>query len=128
MTRIFLLLAALVFLIVGAIYLIQPAGLAKAAGLQYTPSGLTDIRATYGGFQIGLALFLGWSAMAVSRYPAALMALLCIFASVGLGRLYGVLVDQELSTFHIIGLTFELVITLVSAALLRRSPHTASVA
>ncbi|OED44692.1 hypothetical protein AB833_00985 [Chromatiales bacterium (ex Bugula neritina AB1)] len=119
MTLLFLLLNAALFLVFGIIYLLFPAGLAQSAGLQYSTSGLTDIRATYGGFQIGLALFLGWSALNPDRYRAALMALLLIFASVGGSRLYGLSIDGAPNLFHSIALTFELAVIAFSTWLLR---------
>lgn len=116
----FLTVIAVILAIFGLLYLISPQTLAGIAGLDATASGLTDIRATYGGFQIGLALFLFWSCRNEHRLPAALVATGTIFCCVGLSRLYGIIVDGEFSTFNAIGLAFETVLTVVCAALYRR--------
>jgi len=54
----FLMVIATILAFFGLFYLVSPQTLAGTAGLTANPSGLTDIRATYGGFQVGLALFL----------------------------------------------------------------------
>jgi len=112
--KIFLLASAAIFILFGAMYLWSPENLAGVAGLSYNASGLTDIRATYGGFQIGFGLFMLWSAQSAERYGAALVAVAVIFASVGLGRFYGLMVDGQMSVFHNIGLAFEAGITLIA--------------
>jgi uncharacterized membrane protein len=116
----FLRIIATILLLFGVIYLLNPALLAGKAGITAEPSGLTDIRATYGGFQIGFALFLWWACRnpAQLRYP--LMATLVIFASVGAARFFGVIRDGELSGFNQIGLGFEIILTVVCAFYLFR--------
>lgn len=121
MIKIFLAIASIIFLIFGGIYLVSPEQIATVAGLQFNASGLTDIRATYGGFQIGFGLFLGWCLRNELRYPVALVSIALIFSCVGLGRLYGLLTDGEPSTFNFIGLTFEFAITALSLWFLRSS-------
>lgn len=117
MTKIFLMVIAVILAFFGLLYLFSPQTLAGVAGLEANASGLTDIRATYGGFQIGFALFLFWSCCNDNRLANALAATGLIFASVGLGRLYGLTVDGEVATFNLIGLTFEIVLTVVCAYL-----------
>lgn len=107
----FLTIIAAILAIFGLLYLFSPQTLALHAGIEATPSGLTDIRATYGGFQIGFALFLFWSSRREQHHGNALMATALVFASVGLGRLYGIIVDGDISTFNLIGLAFETVLT-----------------
>lgn len=126
MTKIFLTAIAVILMIFGLLYLISPQTLMQAAGLQGTASGLSDVRATYGGFQIGFALFLFWSSRDPQRFQSALMATLCIFAAVGVCRLTGIVVDGDGSTFNLIGLAFEAALTLVCLLLLRRrdTPYT----
>jgi len=113
----FLRVIASILLVFGFIYLLNPALLAGQAGLSADGSGLTDIRATYGGFQIGFALFLFW-ASGSEHMHAALVATLTVFASVGAGRFLGVLIDGELSGFNQIGLGFEIILTLACLYLL----------
>ncbi|MEM7256754.1 MAG: DUF4345 domain-containing protein [Pseudomonadota bacterium] len=111
----FLRIIAAILLAFGAIYLLNPMLLAGRAEISAAPSGVTDIRATYGGFQIGFAIFLFWACAAEDTIKPALVATMVTFASVGLARLFGVVVDGELSGFNQIGLAFEAVLTLVCA-------------
>ena len=104
----------------GLFYLVSPQTLAETAGLTANASGLTDIRATYGGFQLGLALFLFWSCRSPDKVASALVATGVIFACVGLGRLFGVIVDGDFSGFNMIGLVFEVFLTLACIFLYRR--------
>jgi len=120
MIKIFLAIASIIFLVFGLIYLFSPESLASVAGLQFSDSGLTDIRATYGGFQIGFALFIGWCLRDESHYSVALVSIALIFGCVGAARFYGLVTDGETSTFHFIGLTFEVLITAFSVWLLKR--------
>lgn len=111
---VFLRVIAAILLIFGALYLFSPITLSAKAGISSTASGLTDIRATYGGFQIGFALFLFWCCMSTPRLPSALVATALVFGSVGAARLFGVIADGELSGFNLIGLSFEVVLTAVA--------------
>ena len=119
----FLRIVAAILLIFGVIYLLSPATLAAKAGITANNSGLTDIRATYGGFQIGFAIFLFWSSMARERFSSALAATAMIFFSVGAARGFGVIVDGELSGFNLIGLGFEIVLTALCAWLFLRKEN-----
>jgi peptidoglycan/LPS O-acetylase OafA/YrhL len=119
-TNLFLRIIAAILAVFGLIYLISPITLATKAGITADNSGLTDIRATYGGIQIGLAVFLYWSSLARERIPSALAATAIIFFFVGACRFYGVIVDGELSGFNLIGLSFEIVLTIISSWLYLR--------
>lgn len=120
MTKNFLTIIAVILTFFGLLYLISPQTLAGVAGLEATPSGLTDIRATYGGFQSGFALFLFWSCRHEHRLASALMATGIIFCCVGLSRLSGIIVDGEFSTFNLTGLIFEIVLTIACIIFYRR--------
>lgn len=117
---IFLRIIAAILLLFGVIYLLNPALLAGKAGLTANASGLTDIRATYGGFQIGFGLFLLWVCKDPRQLSLALAATMLIFGSVGAARLFGVVTDGELSGFNQIGLGFELILTAACAFFLYR--------
>lgn len=119
-TTLFLKIIAAILAVFGLIYLFSPITLATKAGITADNSGLTDIRATYGGIQIGLAVFLYWSSLAHSRLSSALAATAIIFFSVGACRFYGVIVDGEFSGFNMIGLSFEVVLTVISGWLFLR--------
>ncbi len=120
----FLRIIAAILFIFGIIYLVNPAMLAAKAGITADPSGLTDIRATYGGVQIGIAVFLFWACRSEAYLKPALVATLVIFGSVGAGRLYGAIADGALSGFNQIGLGFEIVLTVVCTLFLMAAKKT----
>ena len=111
----FLKIIATILALFGLLYLFSPITLATQAGITADNSGLTDIRATYGGIQLGLAVFLYWSSLAQERISSALAATAIIFFFVGACRFYGVIADGELSGFNLIGLSFEIVLTIISS-------------
>jgi hypothetical protein len=81
------LVASVVF---GAAYLFAPAFVVGQMGIEpATPAGLTDLRATYAGFQLGMAALLAWCLREPSRHVAGLVAFACVVAGVGLSRLFG---------------------------------------
>ena len=81
------LVASVVF---GAAYLFAPEFVVRQMGIEpATPAGLTDLRATYAGFQLGMAALLAWCLREPSRHVAGLVAFACVVAGVGLSRLFG---------------------------------------
>jgi hypothetical protein len=78
----------------GAAYLLAPEFMTSQMGIQpRTPAGLTDLRATYAGFQLGMAGFLWWCLRDASRYSAGLVAFACVVGGLGASRLIGLIVD-----------------------------------
>lgn len=119
-TKGFIGFVAAMFAMFGVIYLISPRMLSELAGLQANASGLTDIRATYGGFQIGFAIYLTGLGLIRNNHRSALLAIILVVGCVGLGRLFGVLWEQSLSGFNISGLVFEFLILAIAIYLYRK--------
>ena len=69
MDRAFVWIVAAILALAGASYLVSPTAMTASAGISADASGLTDIRATYGGFQIGIAIFLAWCARSPDPPP-----------------------------------------------------------
>jgi hypothetical protein len=87
----FCLIASVVF---GAAYLFAPTFVTQQMGIEHaTPAGLTDLRATYAGFQLGMAALLAWCLREPSRHAAGLVAFACVVGGVGGTRLFGLFVD-----------------------------------
>ncbi len=102
-------------------YLIAPAALAEPAGFGVLgPSATTDVRATYGGFQIGMGAFLVWAAQAEERFRMALVLVALSIGAVFMSRVIGLVIDGELSDFHRMGLVFEASLTAATVVVLRR--------
>ena len=85
-------------------YLLAPAALTEPAGFgALGPSATTDVRATYGGFQIGMGAFLLWSAFSSGRrgteerFRIALVLVALSIGAVLASRAIGLVMDGELS-------------------------------
>jgi hypothetical protein len=107
-------------------YAIAPVAFTDAAGFGHIlAGGVTDVRATYGGLQLGLGAFLIWAASEQVRAQAALYLLVFSVPTVGVLRALGILIDGVPSAFHFGGLFFEVSLTLLTLygiARLRRVP------
>jgi hypothetical protein len=54
-------------------------------GIEHTtPAGLTDLRATYAGFQLGMAALLARCLGDESHYGAGLVVFACVVGGIGL--------------------------------------------
>ena len=88
--RAYLWICLIASVIFGAAYLFAPVLVTKQMGIEATtPAGLTDLRATYAGFQLGMAALLLWCLRDESRYGAGLVAFACVVGGIGLSRLFG---------------------------------------
>lgn len=122
LTKSYLLVVGVLTILFGVIYLFVPATMTDPAGFgPLRGSALTDIRATYGGFQIGMGAFLLWAAGAEDRMRAGLILIALSIGSLFLSRALGVLMDGELSAFHMQGLAIESTLTAITLYLIRKS-------
>jgi hypothetical protein len=121
--RIFLGLSSLLWLLYGIYCFVEPGSLAEAAGVTFTsPTGATDLRATYGG----LTAALGALALAGALVPAwtrhALVTLGTVCAGFGSARLAGAALDGGVGAYTAQALLLEFVTLGFVLWLLRRSP------
>ena len=108
---------------IGLLYFLAPSTMATPMGLDsLSPSGGVDVRASYGGFQLGLGLFLLWSATDAGRWRSALIALVLTLASVAGTRALGMLLEGTLSGIHVQATVLEAVLFLATVAVLRHCP------
>ena len=106
----------------GLVYLFAPGGLTDAAGFgALAPGGLTDVRATYGGLQLGMGAFLLWAATEESRVPMALVLVALSIGAVGLSRALGLALDGSMNPFHTSGLITEILLTAFTLYVLRQA-------
>ena len=121
-TKIFLCFSVLLWLPYGLYCALVPTYLAEVAGVVATNStGLTEIRAMYGGLQAGIgamcALALGRPKFAAS----ALFALSFLTGGLALVRILGFLLDDSGSGYTYGATLFELANTACAVSLARRS-------
>ena len=117
-----LVLAALGFLGFGAWLLVDPVGGLAGVGIAgTTAAGVVELRAFYGGLEVGLGLFLLLcSARADWRVPGLWLVLLSNLA-IGLTRLYGIGDSGEFNNFFAAALAWEFGFpALAAVALLRQ--------
>ena len=103
-----LVLAALGFLGFGAWLLVDPVGGLAGVGIAgTTAAGVVELRAFYGGLEVGLGLFLLLcSARPDWRVPGLWLVLLSNLA-IGLTRLYGIGDSGEFNNFFAAALVWE---------------------
>ncbi|MBC7541553.1 MAG: DUF4345 family protein [Candidatus Sericytochromatia bacterium] len=92
--RLLLMLNSLVFGVFGLLFLIWPAGMAATVGLAAAnPTGIIDIRATYGGLELGISALLGYCAISIGGTAFGLLAATCAFTGFAGGRLIGIIAN-----------------------------------
>lgn len=124
--RLFLFVQIVLLAGFGLAYFIRPQETANLSGmLLMEPAAVTDVRAYYGGLQLGLAVWLGLALLRGDLLRPALMLLVLLYASLFLGRLGGLFLDGGAQqTFNLYAMLVELVSALLAFWLLRRSTPT----
>ena len=118
--RVVLALASAFVLLAGLACLFGPASFAQQAGLSATPSALTEIRAFYGGLQVGVGCFLIWCIRQRTLTFVGLLLVALAVGGAGIARAFGMLIDQAPTAFHLTNLAVEVTtVALVAVALWR---------
>ncbi|MCB9677148.1 MAG: DUF4345 family protein [Alphaproteobacteria bacterium] len=95
MIRALLAIAVLVYAGIGAWTLVEPVGPMADVGVGALDSrGLVELRAMYGGLQLGMAGFLGWCLLDPARQRVGLVAATCTIGGLGVARTGAWLVIQ----------------------------------
>ena len=85
---------ALAFLALGLWLFAQPEGLSAVGLAADNPAARIELRATYGGVELGLGAFLAWTAWGPrSRLRVGLVASVLTLGGFGAGRALGMLAD-----------------------------------
>lgn len=117
-----------VLLIIGALWvafgvacLVAPAGMLAMVGIELTSAqSAAEIRAMYGGAQIGFGGFLLLGARRARLARPALLALALVMGGFALGRLLGIALDGSLDGATLFSLATEVVLLSLAAFALRR--------
>lgn len=124
--KIYLILMGLMSVVFGVGYLIKPELFADPMGFGFAamePSARTDVRATYGGFQIGMGLFMFWCARFDSRVYTGMLLTLLSVACIAASRALGMLVLDGSPNDTLKGtLGLEVTLTIITIVLLARMP------
>jgi hypothetical protein len=125
--RAFLAFSALVWLPYGLWCFLRPEFLADAAGIvASTPTASTELRAMYGGLQMGIGLLAAAALLAPSLCRPALLAIAFLCTGLATTRALGVLLDGGLSSYTAAGLVFEILSASIAITLLPRAPATSA--
>ena len=107
-TRIFLGLTALLWLPYGIYCFFQPGALVDAAGVAFmSPTGATELRATYGGLTAALGALALVGAMSSAWTRHALVTLGTACAGFGIARLLGTALDGGVGAYTVQALLLE---------------------
>ena len=113
----------------GALYLLQPDAVRDAAGIvPETPSALAEIRSTYGGLHVGIAVFLLLCAARESMRSTGLLFCGLTFACAGVARVAGIVQFEVEETQQVVIASFELLYSLIMLAIYRAWAATQQVA
>lgn len=118
--RIFLFISALMYFLIGVLFIINPAGAATSLGYQdLSLAALTDVMATYGGLltSIGVLLFYQLKTLQIK---AGLLLTFLTFAGFALGRSLAALRYQGFYGLHLYWLIFEIVYVLLTLYFLKK--------
>lgn len=126
LARAALLLAAIVFAGLGIGFLVAPVPWASVVEVSLpTATARTDLRATYGGFDLAVGVFLGLCALRPEWIRPGLVALGLAAAGFAGGRLLGILLEGTASPLMLSFAVIEAVTAFLAFVLLRRLPPVA---
>ncbi|MEL6868962.1 MAG: DUF4345 domain-containing protein [Pseudomonadota bacterium] len=121
--KIVLWLFGLITLAFGAYSLVAPEQLAQLTQYDLRSSGaITEIRAFYGGLELGLAAFWIAGALKPSLLRAALVSMILVWSAVAASRVFGLIIDDSLTSTMIIVLVSEVLGAALAFIALQRLP------
>lgn len=128
-SKLFLAVQALVLGGFGLAYFAQPEAMANLSGMLLMQSAaVTDVRAYYGGLQLGLAAWLGLALLRPRLQEATWMLLVLLYGALALARIGGLWLDGGAQqTFNFAALLFEAVSAALAFLCLRQTEGRAQV-
>ena len=123
MDKILVILTAAIFFVYGLIFVLFPIGMLQIivqVSLN-TSSGITDIRATYGGMSIAIGVILYLLATNESTLRVGLISVSILMLSMAFGRVIGMVLDGSPNLFMYIYLALELMASSFAIFLLKRN-------
>jgi hypothetical protein len=121
--RLSLALAALGFAGFGVAFLVRPSLLAAVGVALTEPAAAAEVRAFYGGLELGLAAFFALALARPAWHRPALVAQVAVFGGVVLGRAVGIVVDGVVDPLLLAFLALEAAGGLLGLWALRRAPR-----
>ena len=107
----------------GLLYLLHPDALRDNAGISPdSPAALAEIRSTYGGLHVGIALFLVVCAAREGSRRTGLLFCGLAFAGAGIARFAGILEFQAAGLDQIVIASLEVAFSFITLGLYRAWP------
>ncbi|NOH63489.1 DUF4345 domain-containing protein [Vibrio sp. RE88] len=121
MSKGLILLTSAVFFFYGLAFAIAPSSMLNHAtgGYATSASMLADIRATYGGMSVGVALILFLLSQKPSTLTIGLLAVIFVNASMATGRIIGLVSDGETNSTMYFYLMLEVGVSLLALYLFK---------
>lgn len=109
--RIVLLIQIAALVLLGLAYFIRPEEMASfSRALLMSAAAVTEVRAFYGGLQLGLAAFLAMALLRLDLLRPALTLLVLLYSALAVARIGGLWLDGGAQqTFNLYALLLELV-------------------
>ena len=109
--RVVLVIQLLALAGLGLAYFVRPHEMANLSGmLLMSAAAVTDVRAYYGGLQLGLAAFIGMALVRADLARTALTLLVLLYSALALARIGGLWLDGGAQqTFNLYALLLEVV-------------------
>jgi hypothetical protein len=119
--RLLLMLNSALFSLFGLLYLIWPTAMCATLHLVATrPTAIVDVRATYGGMQLGIAALLAYCAISIGGTAFGLLSAACIVGGLAVGRLIGIAANGGTSGLVWLIVGVEVTATIINVWMLRR--------
>lgn len=121
--RIFASIVGVAMFVSGVLSVAMPMQMLAPMGFEnLTPAALTDARASYGGFQIGFALFVLWC-LKTRHLFAGVLNIVISFGLVAICRAIGLMLDGAFTQALVGAVVFEIVLTALAVWMLRQIPQ-----
>lgn len=118
--KLFVIFTALVFFIYGLFFVFSPVDMLQTVvnGTMTSQSGVTDIRATYGGMSVAVGIILFILSNKPKTLQLALTATLILTVCMAVARLIGIFADGETNNFMFNYLWLEISVAVITAILI----------
>ncbi len=119
--RILLWINSVFFVVFGLSFMFAPSSSAELliGSIPASPSAMIDMRATYGGFGLGIGVFFGVCARNMDLVLVGLGSSLAILSGIVLGRIVGILLDGEPNNSVYAGLFSEILFLVLTVFAIR---------
>lgn len=109
------------FVVYGLAFVFAPEALGRLVtdGAPATPSGMIDMRATYGGMTVAVGVIFGLCAKAPETQPLGLLGVAAVMLFMAAGRTFGIVYDGSPNAMMFVYLAVEIVVMALALVAMR---------